>query len=417
MGTAALLLMAAAERQRRNRQRAASARRRNEEARKARNNRSSYGSSYGGSYGYSSQRGYHERPYIESVMRELEYGDDESLLEFARKFSDYCKEDAVKKGKKYAEEAEECLDFINQADERRKKVIEELEESGVRLGYDGFDQGEYHVVGLKDFSYVDAKGKRVSALERYDIDKDTVKIVNCYLFNGLYLKRSMLTNPDDTTYKDIYEKKVEENKGLREEREALIEEVQKKEKRLKRALFGKDEKEEELMKLKKRGMEIDEKLAEEEKARQRYETFKSLTPQQKSRIIEYMDLSDSMIKTSKMVEKCGSEFKKQVSKYVIGRETVEKVLDHMIEDGEMTEEKLSTIFRKFDRIAIRRNRGEYEDYPETHTRKIPINSTEFADIRKAMRGFIEHAYEEDENFVEHNLEDAVVEQEDERDEY
>jgi len=397
---AGIFLAAAAVAANKRKQRMAAARSRKRKSEEARKSNSSEGY-YGSDSRYS-----FEKPYIDSVMREIMYYDGMGLEEFALKLDFYCREMKAKKGEKYAKEAEKCMSLIEECNAKRKKMQEELVEMGVTLGgmkYFSFD--------YCDFTYVTTDGTRVSGLQKYKDKSSMVVFHAADTFNGLKLTDEMLTDPNNTYYRDRYEDLAQKYEPIEGERAALIEEIERKEKRLKYTFFNKEEKEADITKLKEKLAEIDRKLAELEQAKMECETFEKLTPQQKKKISEYLGLVDSMIKTASMISKYGREYEKVsiVHDYEYEKETIEEGLSEMIEKEGMSEEDIDELFKKLDLIAIRRNRGEYDFSYVQYGGKKDWKLSDYKRIKGVMEGFIRYVYEEDDKFVERNLEDTVIE--------
>ena len=71
----------------------------------------------------------------------------------------------------------------------------------------------------------------------------------------------------------------------------------------------------------------------------------------------------------------------------------------------LTEEQIMAIFQKLDRVAIRRNRGEYD----------ALNSRRYS-TDEVVRGFVTHVYEEDPEFVDRNFDEVLDEMDELREE-
>ena len=76
----------------------------------------------------------------------------------------------------------------------------------------------------------------------------------------------------------------------------------------------------------------------------------------------------------------------------------------LLEQDGLTEEEITSIFKKLDKVAILRLRGEYESKSWTH------NSI---DIRM-IKEFVKDVYESDPDFVDRNLPDIVSLDEEDR---
>ena len=392
---------------------AAARRRREDESRRARERerereRESSQSSYG--YGSSKSRGSSGKPYIDCVMREIVYEGNTELETFAHRLDDCCRELKAQKGKEYVVEAEKCMDLVVELDAKRAEIANELQLSGVTLEVDR-DTNDIMVCGTGGFSYENSNGDRISMLTRHNTQ--TVKV--CYTryttFNGVHLDRKAVTDPNDTRYKDRYEELKEENVQVREEKERLLKEIEKKERRLKYSLFGKEDKKSNIAELKSRVAKCDEKIAAEEEAKRRYETFAKLTPEQKEKIAKYMEMSDSMDRTISMISRYGHKFQEEatIRRFEYDKEIIEQGLTYMAEKYGMEEKDIDEIFKKLDLIAIKRNRGEYDFSTTSYYGKYSEYSDSYRKIKGVMQGFIKHVYEKDEEFIERNIEETVIE--------
>lgn len=166
-----------------------------------------------------------------------------------------------------------------------------------------------------------------------------------------------------------YNRWAEEHKDLDSEIQATEEAIKVQERKVKYAIFGKDEKEEELENLKSKLERLRKDQAHGEDLREKRDTFAEITPEQKDLLEEYFDMVTECKEKGKDVDSDIEKYNqiKEVSyHYSYNRQKSEKernkwqrALDGLIEDGEASEELLDAI----DTIISEENIG-YQRYSE-----------------------------------------------------
>ena len=336
-----------------------------------------------------------ERPFIDSIMRDMMYGDETRLFKFAMRLDEYCRRVKAKKGIRIVRRAEKWMDLLEECNQKRNKIIEEIIQMGIDMD-DEYDRSiGYFGFLMNVFSYENALGNKISMLMNHNEANANSKFTQCNYFNGIFLTEEMLNDPDSNVYRDEYERRVKENEGLLSEREVLYIEIEEKEEKLKRTLFHKKEIEAEIIELKRRLKTVEIMIADEMSAKRKYNTFNKLTSEQESKIIEYMKMTKKMRKIASVISRLGLKFQEeatiQENEYDI--DTVTDGFDYMVQKDGMTEKDIQAIFRKINKVAIRRNRGDYDFNDTSRRAKYPTYSDQYKKLKGVMLGFIRYIYE------------------------
>lgn len=172
-------------------------------------------------------------------------------------------------------------------------------------------------------------------------------------------------NPFEIRYNEWAEK----HKDLEAEIQATEKAIRVQERKVKFAIFGKEEKEDELERLKSRLEKYREDQAYGEDLRRKKDIFAEITPEQKDLLEEYFDMVTECKEKGKEIDKDIEKYNliKEVSyQYYYNRQKSEternkwqRALDGLIEDGEASEELLDAI----DTIISEENMG-YKKYSE-----------------------------------------------------
>lgn len=270
------------------------------------------------------------------------------------------------------------------------------------------------------FSYKNASGILVSMLKNHNEANTDSRFTQCNYFNGIFLSKEMINDPDSNVYRDEYERRVRENEGLLSRREVLYIEIELKENVLKKALFHKKEKVAELKELRRELETIEIRIADEMNAKRKYKTFNNFTTEQETKILEYMELTAKMRKISSVIYKLGLRFQKeatiQENEYDI--DTVTEGFDYMVQKDKMTDEDIKAIFNKIDKVAIRRNRDDYDFDDISKRPKYPTYTEPYKRLKGVMQGFIRYIYVEDQKTInndDNNTENAMAEKNEEND--
>lgn len=360
------------------RSRSAAKKKRQEEEEKRKRSYSSGSSS-------ESQRKRYERCIADEIR------EDEQLRGF---FQDLDIEiDTVRReiGSEFEAKAVELHELAQKYDKERQKILNELRESGIRT-----EEGRDMWYSLESFRLNERRPRR----GYYDYDK-RIEYSVMTKFNGLELTKEMLEDPENTYYKDRYEKQKEKCDKLREE-DAVNQKRLKRRKFISKLTFGPTYSAEwEINHLEKKLAENRKQYEIEEQHKTDLENFEKLTPEQKQKILAYKEATSALGEAVSAVNKAYDSFKKKVP----GKEDKEVVLqavDRVAVKRNMTQEDFEEIFIKLDKVAIKRNRDEYGRSYSYYDRD-PLEST--------ISGFVKHVYEADDGFVERNAEEIIEDRE------
>ena len=371
-----LLVLAAAQAAQERRKRARQRARQELSKRNAGQKKSDYSESY-----------HHSRISYEECVN-LELSEDNELKEFFNLLMRNVQKVRADKKSDIAREGTNILPWIDKYEEAREQALEILEKSGVTLG-----TKEYHLtVPVNGFD-----------LPESDFKEQYKNYPTCFEFNGIRLNKTILDDPD--YFKTRYEKAHNVAEGSR----ALISSYERELKDLelmqKFNPFYREKRSRKINEINEQIKQLSEDLRKEEEAKRELDVFEGFTDEQKKELKFYFEATDIMRKASDSVKGLVSKFLKELPR-VDDKDILDEAFAKTIEDEDLTEDDILNIFKRLDKVAIKRYRGEYDgryyikqhDYARRGTRDDMIE------------GFIKHIYEEDSEFVDRNM-DQVLEDE------
>lgn len=378
MGMVPILIVAAAEKRRRD-ERAAAARRRTEEQRKKKD-----ASKY--SYSNSGKKA-DDRPYVESVLKEIAYYNPE-LLEFFKGLEEARKDALEERCVDITKSIRECVELLIKYNEQLKLTKQKLMESGVKV------EGSRAVMIL-------CSEAREKGFEHVD-DEVT--------FNGLTLSSEMVSNPDDEKYKSEYDVIRKENVPLQDKEKHLRAELDVKRRKLSRAILSRTKKSlaSDIKEIEERLSLIERSKKAEKIAEKRKDIFESLTPEQRRMIGQYISINEQFRKLVSLIS-VHSMKREGIRREKVTKGTTLRAFEILCERNHMTQEDIGRIFDELDRIAIRRNRREYDFSIWSTDKDLVVES-----YKPIIQGFITHIYEADSQFLEHNAWEISSERQDEQ---
>lgn len=364
MGGAVIMLALLARQQRERERRMAQARkRREEEERKLRLKKENERRAYS-----STNRG-ENKSYADCVRYEIE--EDEELRKF---FDDLeASVETVRNGhvRQYTERAIELDGVLKKYASQMGELKKKLEEDGVKVSTE------------KTLSY------RLSRIGHMESDEAT-SFDMPITFNGIRLSKEMFENPNDRTYQNNYDDLDRQTEEKEKEKVELEKELRKLERREKIPFTNKYEINSRIRQVKIK-MEANKEFFErKEKAKRELEIFNSLTPDQRKTITDYLGAAKALQEGLRAIRDCERYFEREKPEKD-NKEIMEEALVEMEKKG-YTEEDLNKVFLKLDRTAIRRYRGDYSKASSIWNPK----------YKGTLEGFIRHAYDTDEMFVERN---------------
>lgn len=327
-------------------------RRAREEARRKQNAPKNSSSSY-------SSKEYDETEYFNMVVTE-----DSILTAFFKELEKKGEEIDEKDAEEVRKTIEEKLKLQEERVEKITKAFDEIKASGLDVSlrdirfYDKTTVGEKVLVaGSPAFG---GKGEYANVRKAFELEYKGISLAREW-FKGDMKKQ----NP----FEIGYNKWCEENKGLEDEIEAQKEAIRVQERKVKFAVFGKDEKEYELRRLKQNLEQLEKTQAYGEELRGKRDTFSEITPEQKDMLEKYFEMVDECKESGKDIDKDIENYNqiKEVSyhysynraKSAEERNKWQRAMDSLMEEGEVSEELLDAI----DTIISEENIG-YKKYSE-----------------------------------------------------
>lgn len=327
-------------------------RRAREEARRKQNAPNKSSSSY-------SSKEYDEAEYLNMIITE-----DPVLVAFFKELE--------KKGAQIDEiDAEEVRKVVEeklkiQAErvENIQKKFEEIKNSGLDLSATDTYFAYRTTVGEK---VLDAGSRAFGDKGEYANVKKSFEIA----YKGISLAKEWFKGDKkkENPFEIRYNKWREEHKELDSEIQSTEEAIKIQERKLKFAIFGKEEKADELERLKSKLESLRKEQAYGEELKGQMDTFAEITPKQKELLEEYFDMVDECKEKGKEVDSAIEKYNqiKEVSyHYSYSRQKSEaernkwqRAMDSLIEEGEASEELLDAI----DTIISEENIG-YKKYSE-----------------------------------------------------
>lgn len=310
------------------------------------------------SHSYSSKE-YDEAEYLNMVVTE-----DPILATFFKELEKKGEQIDEKDAEEVRKVVEEKLKLQAERVEKIQRKFEEIKATGLDLGVADTYFAYKTTVGEK---VLDAGNRAFGEKGEYASVKRSFELV----YKGIPLAREWFkgerknTNPFEIQYNNWYE----EHKDLDAEIKATEEAIEAQEKKVKRAIFGKEEKQDELQRLNTKIERLRSEKARGDELRAKRDTFAEITPEQKNLLDEYFDMVDECREKGKEVDadiEKYNQIKEVTYHYSYGRKKSEeernkwqRALDGLIEDGEASEELLDAV----DTIISEENIG-YKKYSE-----------------------------------------------------
>lgn len=333
-------------------QQAAARRRRraNEEARRKRNAPKDKAHQY-------SSRQYSENEYFNLVVSE-----DEILTSFFKALEQKGNEIDDRDAEEVRKVIEEKLKLQAGRVEEINKTLEEIKESGLDLDTTHEEYFYYKTTVGQKVLYsgepaFGGKGEYSKAKKSFQISYKGIHLAKEWFDEG-----RIDENPFDVRLTDWEQRNPEIDSKI-EEKEA---EIGASERKLKYALFGKEEKEDNLRKLKEELERLKEEKVRGDNLRVQKETFDEITPEQKVLLAKYFTQTEECRSAGKDVDQDIEEYLKikgessryyEVERSAVERNKWQRVIDELIKDGDASEE----LFDAVDAILAEEEIG-YEKY-------------------------------------------------------
>ena len=370
-----LLFVAAAYAAQEQRRRARSAARKRAEERKKEEEKKARNS-------YYSERRNPEVSYLDCVIQEIQ--EDEVLQKF---FGTLLKNAQIyrrSKGVESEDAAKEMDGLIGRYVEERQKVLDRIKASGIQVN-------EYD--------------NRADSLDEFDLNNterefNYANIKGVSTFNGLRITTADIEND---SFRKRYEAQKAKCDELRKEKEELERKLKRQETLKKYIIFGRYDREEEIRDIYKRLDQIEKEIGKEKELEREFKTYEAFTPEQIKDIKDYLDASASIGRGINSIRANIYQFGQQIPK-LGDKEVLDNALNATMEELGMGEEEIADVFRRMDKVAIKRQRGEYEYSYNTREYRSSYRTGRFSSL---VASFIKNIYEEDPNFVERNMEEVL----------
>ena len=280
-----------------------------------------------------------KRPLVECLVLEME--EDEYLRKFFTILNRHVQRVRCTYGAEYEREAMKLHDTVQKFYAKRVEIAARIKASGLAMNENVLGP----MYNLGDFN----DGSFGYETNRFDYtDK----------FGGLRITKDMINNPNDTTFKDRYEKKKAENIGKAERQKEL-----KRRLRIKRLFgriftFGRRKVAEEIEDLRYEIDHIGMDLENEEHYERDYQKYRNLTRGQKGLIYQYLVTTDAIDKGVDAIGACFRRFEESKPP-ITDMEVLEQAFDRMVSNG-MNAEDVERVMERIDDVVQKRRLGMYD---------------------------------------------------------
>lgn len=387
MGMMYLAALAAAKKQQDRRHAAARRTRRRREAEERNSKEKS---------GYSRVSSNDKPSYFACVIYEL--SKDADLKDFFQKLYKKVHEVRDDAGRKYREQAEKFLAIANKYEDERCELEEKLKASGVKFD----ENNQLACISMGRFSSeVLSNTWNKSRLSLYREAVVSSRYEYRGVINGLEhnkITEELLMEDEPLAKLNCAKESLSKNESELASTKKELDKIKKK-----KLFISAERKENKIVQLTNKISELDRAVYLNREAIKRYEFVLGLTDEQKTDLIKYIKAEKGITTAAYEVESLGDKFVKAIPE-IDSKEVMLGALKLLEKEG-LTEEEITQIFKKLDRIAIIRGRGEYE---------IGGISPYDVDIG-IIKGFVRQIYEEDPDFVDRNLSEIVSLENEEKD--
>ncbi len=312
----------------------------------------------------NSSSSYSSKQYSETEYFNLVVTEDPILTTFFKELEKKGQEIDDLDAEEVRKTVEEKLKNQAQRVEKIQKSFEDIRKSGLDLTKADTYFAYRTTVGEKVLESGSPafgnKGEYASVKKSFELE-----------YKGISLAREWFKGDrkKENPFEVRYNKWFEENKDLETNIEAKKEEIRIQERKVKFALFGKEEKEEELERLKSKLQRLEEEKARGEAIRKSKDTFAEITPEQKDMIEKYFEMVDECkeagqevdtdIQKYNQIKEVNYHYSYNRDKSEAQRNKWQRAIDSLMADGEVSEELLDAI----DTIISEENIG-YKSYSE-----------------------------------------------------
>lgn len=279
-----------------------------------------------------------KRPLIECLLIEME--GNEYLRNFFGALKGHAQTVRKASGADYDREVRKIHEQVQKFAAKKAEIVESLKARGITVNENVLGP-TYTIAGTlggKDYA-------------RYEYDY-------AYSFSGVEVKKEMLLNPNDSTFKDRYETA----KAKIPEREERIQELKKKLRR--QRIFGRflapngDEYKKQISGLK---VDIETERLEigvVDRYKKEYDFFRNLTPGDRQLILQYFETRDAIRKGADAINEHQKEAEAK-KPAIYDAKVIDQALERMQANG-MSEDDIRTIFETLDDVTQKRRLGFYD---------------------------------------------------------
>lgn len=315
----------------------------------------------------SERRAMLARKYVTSVLREIANGNP-SLSKFMAKLFEQVQHTSKEKIDEFTSKADECANLIGRNVKNKNALEKRLESIGISLGFPleySLALGQFHT----------PKGNR-SSFQLYQE------------FNGCRLSREMLTDEGIEELRNEYSMLRGRSKTQASETTEIETQLKIDERKLKHSILARTK-----MELKSQIDNEKDRLdlllsqkREEQKVGETLEVIEHLTPVQRQEIMRYLEASDALTATAKLIysyKKMMGDIRTSKSNDIIIPEAFMK----MVEEDGLSRDDVIGIFSIFNRIEKKHNQRGVVKQP------IYKKGSNIADYKDVVEGFLRFVYE------------------------
>ena len=142
--------------------------------------------------------------------------------------------------------------------------------------------------------------------------------------------------------------------------------------------------------------ELESNIHNNKMAIKQHEFVLGLTDEQKADFVKYIQAEECISHITYEVRNLESRFCAALPK-IDSKELIIQAMKLLEQDG-LTEEEITRVFKKLDKVAILRSRDEYEHKPWFSERETDI---------QIIKSFVKEIYESDPDFVDRNMSQIV----------
>ena len=330
-----------------------------------------------------------EYSYLDTVVFAIK--NNPQLKEFFKKVEDKIQDIRFAEGAEIREKAESLAKLAKKYEAEAKKIEEELAESGITLG--AAEQSAYY--DLNSFN----PRSRDYAINEQD-DSFESKVFERYTeFNGAELTMQDVCDSYNTSYEGIIGELTKDISEYKVTREKLQKKLNWLSKERKIYLLNPDKSGQKSYELSKKISKLDAQIAAKEKAKNKYEVLSNLTPEQKDKVIKYMEAHECIDKICRQIHwDLADKYYYSLSP-MSKKENVVNAINMLEKEESVTKEEFTAVFVELEDI-------------KSGKKKYNVNSTEWSCLSAIAKTFIDFVDEEKDKLDSEKSEESKLNEED-----